>query len=414
MLNRMICTLALIAAICLGLSSNSATGQTKASWDAARKKMVDEYIITCGIKNQRVIQAMIDTLRHEFVPSQYRKQAYYDSAIAIGEAQTISSPFIVAYMTECLDPQPTDRVLEVGTGSGYQAAVLGEIVDQVYTIEIGEDLGRNAAKTLKRLDYDNVHVRVGDGFQGWPKYAPFNKIIATCSPERVPQPLIDQLAEGGLMIIAVGERYQQSLYLFRKRDGKLESEVLRPTLFVPMTGRAESLRQVQPDPANPSILNGNFELPIGDDGFVQGWYYERQAKLVDDAKAPQGERYVEFKNDDVGRAAHMLQGFPVDGSKVASLKVTAQVKSELTFPGPSKGDVPLLAISFYVEERRDLGVGFLGPFVGTQDWHEEAKLIAVPRQAKEGIIRIGLFGATGTITFDAITLEKGSVRPGEK
>ena len=405
MLNRMICTLALIAAICLGLSSNSATGQTKASWDAARKKMVDEYIITCGIKNQRVIQAMIDTLRHEFVPSQYRKQAYYDSAIAIGEAQTISSPFIVAYMTECLDPQPTDRVLEVGTGSGYQAAELGEIV---------EELGRNAAKTLKRLDYDNVHVRVGDGFQGWPKYAPFNKIIATCSPERVPQPLIDQLAEGGLMIIPVGERYQQSLYLFRKRDGKLESEVLRPTLFVPMTGRAESLRQVQPDPANPSILNGNFELPIGDDGFVQGWYYERQAKLVDDAKAPQGERYVEFKNDDVGRAAHMLQGFPVDGSKVASLKVTAQVKSELTFPGPSKGDVPLLAISFYDQERRDLGVGFLGPFVGTQDWHEEAKLIAVPRQAKEGIIRIGLFGATGTITFDAITLEKGSVRPGEK
>ena len=414
MLNRMICTLALIAAICLGLSSNSATGQTKASWDAARKKMVDEYIITCGIKNQRVIQAMIDTLRHEFVPSQYRKQAYYDSAIAIGEAQTISSPFIVAYMTECLDPQSTDRVLEVGTGSGYQAAVLGEIVDQVYTIEIVEELGRNAAKTLKRLDYDNVHVRVGDGFQGWPKYAPFNKIIATCSPERVPQPLIDQLAEGGLMIIPVGERYQQSLYLFRKRDGKLESEVLRPTLFVPMTGRAESLRQVQPDPANPSILNGNFELPIGDDGFVQGWYYERQAKLVDDAKAPQGERYVEFKNDDVGRAAHMLQGFPVDGSKVASLKVTAQVKSELTFPGPSKGDVPLLAISFYDEERRDLGVGFLGPFVGTQDWHEEAKLIAVPRQAKEGIIRIGLFGATGTITFDAITLEKGSLRPGEK
>ena len=292
--------------------------------------------------------------------------------------------------------------------------MLGEIVDQVYTIEIVEELGRNAAKTLKRLDYDNVHVRVGDGFQGWPKYAPFNKIIATCSPERVPQPLIDQLAEGGLMIIPVGERYQQSLYLFRKRDGKLESEVLRPTLFVPMTGRAESLRQVQPDPANPSILNGNFELPIGDDGFVQGWYYERQAKLVDDAKAPQGERYVEFKNDDVGRAAHMLQGFPVDGSKVASLKVTAQVKSELTFPGPSKGDVPLLAISFYDEERRDLGVGFLGPFVGTQDWHEEAKLIAVPRQAKEGIIRIGLFGATGTITFDAITLEKGSVRPGEK
>ncbi len=399
-----------LAGFVLSAATATADAQSKSAWDSARKKMVDEYIITCGVKNQRVIQAMIDTPRHEFVPVKYRSQAYFDSAIAIGEAQTISSPFIVAYMTESLDPQPSDRVLEVGTGSGYQAAVLGEIVDQVYTVEIVEELGKTAEKTLKRLEYDNVHVRVGDGFQGWAKYAPFDKIIVTCSPEQVPQPLIDQLAEGGRMIIPVGERYQQTLYLFRKRDGKLESEALRPTLFVPMTGRAESLRQVQPDPTNPSILNGNFELPLGDDGFVQGWYYERQVKLTEDDKAPEGKQYVSFTNEDVGRTAHLLQGFAVDGSQVAALKVTALVKSELTFPGTAKGEVPLIAISFYDEKRRDLGVGYVGPFIGTQDWHDVGKLIPVPRQAREGIIRIGLFGATGTIAFDAVSIEKAQER----
>jgi protein-L-isoaspartate(D-aspartate) O-methyltransferase len=118
-------------------------------------------------------------------------------SLPIGERQTISSPFIVAYMTECLDPQPTDRVLEIGTGSGYQAAVLSPLVKEVYTIEIVESLGKQAAQTLERLDYRNVHVKVGDGYLGWPEHAPFDKIIVTCSPESIPQPLVDQLREGG-------------------------------------------------------------------------------------------------------------------------------------------------------------------------------------------------------------------------
>ncbi len=213
--------------------------------------MVDEDIVAAGVKNKRVIKAMRDTPRHEFVPLRLRNRAYFDMALPIGESQTISPPFVVAYMTEALDPQPGDKVLEIGTGSGYQAAVLSPLVREVYTIEIVEQLGHKAAKTLERLRYDNVKVKVGDGYQGWPEHAPFDKIIVTCSPEKVPPALVAQLKEGGRMVIPVGERYQQTLYLMKKKDGKMVSEALQPTLFVPMTGRAEENRQVKPD-AEPS------------------------------------------------------------------------------------------------------------------------------------------------------------------
>ena len=173
-------------------------------------EMVDKEIVAAGVTNERVIQAMRDTPRHEFVPANQRQYAYLDMALPIGNAQTISPPFIVASMTQEIDPQPTDRVLEIGTGSGYQAAVLSPLVKDVYTIEIVEPLGRRATRTLKRLGYKNVHTRVGDGYKGWPEAAPFDKIIVTCSPEKVPQPLVDQLREGGLMIVPVGERYQQN------------------------------------------------------------------------------------------------------------------------------------------------------------------------------------------------------------
>ncbi|MEZ6105294.1 MAG: protein-L-isoaspartate(D-aspartate) O-methyltransferase [Pirellulaceae bacterium] len=390
--------------------SASASAQPRASFEQLRQRMVQEFVLDCGVRDDRVVEAMQKTPRHEFVPVRYRDQAYTDSAIPIGESQTISSPFIVAYMTESLDPRPTDRVLEIGTGSGYQAAVLAAIVDQVYTSEIVEELGEQAAETHDRLDYANVHVRVGDGFQGWAEHAPFDKIIVTCSPERVPQPLIDQLAEGGRMIIPVGERYQQSLYLFRKVNGQLESEALRPTLFVPMTGRAETLRQVQPDPANPQIINGDFEIADEDPTLIPGWYYERQVEMVEDDKAPEGKQFVRFSNEHLGRSSHLLQGFPIDGSEVHRLRISALVRSDLTFPGTAKTDVPLIAISFYDEERRDLGFAFIGPFIGSQDWHEEVKEIEVPRQAKEAIVRIGLFGATGSISFDAIKIEKTAGR----
>ena len=156
--------------------------------------MVNTAVIGSGVKHERVIQSMLKTPRHEFVPTNIRNQAYFDMALPIGGQQTISAPFIVAYMTEALDPKATDKVLEIGTGSGYQAAVLSPLVRSVYSIEIVEELGYKA--TLNKLKYDNVKTKVGDGFKGWPEYAPFDKIIVTCSPERVPIPLVQQLREG--------------------------------------------------------------------------------------------------------------------------------------------------------------------------------------------------------------------------
>ena len=160
-------------------------------------EMVETAVKGAGITHPKVIRSIQQTLRHEFMPKNVWDQAYLDAGIPIGEGQTISSPFIVAYMTESLDPDREDRVLEIGTGSGYQAAVLSPLVDQVYSIEIVEPLGKQAAKVLKKLKYDNVFTKIGDGFKGWPQHAPFDKIILTCSPEEIPIPLKDQLKEGG-------------------------------------------------------------------------------------------------------------------------------------------------------------------------------------------------------------------------
>ena len=240
-------------------SSGEAPHRARDRYAELRKILVDTRIRTAGVVNERVLAAIEQTPRHEFVPRALREKAYFDMALPIGSAQTISSPFIVASMTETLDPQPTDRVLEIGTGSGYQAAVLSPLVDEVYSIEIVEPLGLTARSVLDRLGYENVFTKIGDGFLGWPGKAPFDKIIVTCSPESVPVPLKEQLREGGSMIIPVGERYQQTLYRMIKRDGELVREPLRPTLFVPMTGTAESGRQLHPDSANPQINNGDFE-----------------------------------------------------------------------------------------------------------------------------------------------------------
>lgn len=366
--------------------------------------MVDSAVIGAGVKDPRVIKSMRQTPRHEFVRSNLRQRAYQDSALPIGDKQTISSPFIVAYMTESLEPRPSDKVLEIGTGSGYQAAVLSPLVKEVYTIEIVETLGRRAARTLSRLGYENVHAKVGDGFQGWPQHAPFDKIIVTCSPERIPQPLIDQLREGGLMVIPVGQRYQQSLYLMRKKDGKLRSEALRPTLFVPMTGTAESRRRVKPDPKNPQVINGGFEEATQENGFVPGWYYQRKQEVETDTGAPEGKQFVTFRNMDEGVDAHLMQGFSIDGRHVKALRLSASIKHSAVQPGLSSTDLPLVAVTFYDSDRRVLLTGFLGPFRGSSPWHEQAKTIRVPPQAREGILRIGLFGGTGEVSFDDVRM----------
>jgi protein-L-isoaspartate(D-aspartate) O-methyltransferase len=387
-------------------SAVQAKEPTRREYEQARRTMVEDFVIAAGVKDERVVKSLLTTPRHEFVSSQYRDRAYYDMALPIGEHQTISSPFIVGYMTQSLDPQPTDKVLEIGTGSGFQAAVLSPLVKDVYTIEIVESLGHKAEKLLKRLDYDNVHVRVGDGYKGWPEHAPFDKIIVTCSPEKVPQPLVEQLADGGLMVVPVGERYQQTLYLYRKRGDKLEAEALLPTLFVPMTGTAEDNREVKPDPANPQVANGGFEEEAFKNGAQPGWYYERQLTWETSDSARQGKHFITMSNEEPGLPAHLLQGFAIDGRKVGEVELSAEVQySELVW-GRALDERPSIAVTLYDENRRELGHFVLGPFHGTSGWSHKAKLLSIPKSAREGILRIGLFGATGSISFDDVRITK--------
>jgi protein-L-isoaspartate(D-aspartate) O-methyltransferase len=205
----------------------------------SRQGMVKNQLMAGGITNPEVLKAMSDVPRHEFVPAAMRPFAYVNGPLPIGHGQTISQPFIVAYMTQVLELTNSDRVLEVGTGSGYQAAILGKLCKEVYTIEIVPELAESSRQLLGRLGFENVHVKAGDGYLGWPEKAPFDAIIVTCAPDHVPEPLVNQLAEGGRLIIPVGEEGTiQQLVLLRKREGKILRENKLDVRFVPMTGKA--------------------------------------------------------------------------------------------------------------------------------------------------------------------------------
>lgn len=207
---------------------------TAQNYAEERAQMVKWQIENRGINDPEILDAMRTVKRHHFVPKQYRSRAYRDGPLSIGHGQTISQPYIVALMTEKLQLDENDKVLEIGTGSGYQAAVLAEITPHVYSIEIVEELAIKARETLRQQGYSNVHLKIGDGFKGWKKHAPFDGIIVTCSPSNVPEPLKQQLAEGGRMIIPVGGPYIQQLVLLKKKQGKIEKSSVSGVRFVPM------------------------------------------------------------------------------------------------------------------------------------------------------------------------------------
>ena len=205
----------------------------------SREGMVKNQLMAGGITSPEVLKAMSDVPRHEFVPAAMRPFAYVNGPLPIGHGQTISQPFIVAYMTQALELTSEDRVLEIGTGSGYQAAILGKLCQEVYTIEIVPELAESSRQLLARLGFENVHVKAGDGYLGWPEKAPFDKIIVTCAPDHVPESLVNQLKEGGRLIIPLGEEGTvQQLVLLRKREGKILRENKLDVRFVPMTGKA--------------------------------------------------------------------------------------------------------------------------------------------------------------------------------
>ena len=257
-------------------------------------------------------------------------------------------------------------------------------------------------KVLDELGYKNVFTKVGDGFQGWQEHAPFDRIIVTCSPEEVPQPLIDQLVEGGLIVVPVGERYQQMLYLMRKKDGNLEREALRPTLFVPMTGTAEDQRKVIADPAKPNFVNGDFEEPPLPSGHMPGWYYQRGLSWQETSNRA---HYVQFDNDKPGRPTNLLQGLAIDGRHVKKIRVTAACKVTDVRQGLDRFELPAVSVRFFDDQRGMLDIQWLGPFRGTHDWKTESRIFRVPEGSREAIVAVGLFGATGTASFDEIRLE---------
>lgn len=396
----------LLAAFGLLLAAAVAQAQhERTDWDAQRDRMVEAAIVEAGVTNQRVVSAMRATRRHEFVPLAQRRLAYADMALPIGASQTISPPFVVAYMTAQLDPQPTDKVLEIGTGSGYQAAVLSPLVAEVYTIEIVPSLGKRAARTLSRLGYDNVHARVGDGYEGWAEAAPFDKIIVTCSPENPPPRLVEQLAEGGRMVIPLGERFQQELCLLKKVNGELERETLRATLFVPMTGAAEERREVLPDPEHPAIVNGAFDEIVDEGADEQrpaGWHYLRQAEIAADAR-PDNPAIV-FKNTEPGLPSQALQGFPVDGRRVKRLRVSFTAKGKNIRFGQQPSQWPYVVVTYYDERRVWLGDEVIGPLRGSFDWTEREERLSVPAATREAGLRIGLLGAVGELWLDDVQI----------
>ena len=234
---------ALLAAQLLvpGCSDGSGDGLSAAdpTRQAERDRMVERQIEARGVKDPAVLRAMRHVPRHQFVPGLYAGQAYWDGPVPSGHGQMISQPYVVAFMTEALTLHSDDKVLEIGTGSGYQTAILAELARDVFSIEIVKPLADQAAEKLKELGYANVQVRAGDGYQGWPEHAPYDAIIVTAAPDHIPKPLLDQLALGGRLILPLGKKHSQSLVLIRRTHSGFEHTTLLPVAFVPMTGAAE-------------------------------------------------------------------------------------------------------------------------------------------------------------------------------
>lgn len=433
---------------------------------AAQRMLETEVIPQLADADEAVLDAMQRVSRDRFVLSNHRSAAYRDTAVPIGNGQTTPSPSVVSYMLEKLNPQPGDKILEIGTGTGYQAAILSLLVEDVYTIEILEPLGKRAAQTLKKNGYKNVHTKIADGFQGWPEAAPFDKIIVTCSPESIPAPLLEQLKDGGTMIVPLGERYQQVFHRVRKKGSEIEKEALIPTLFGSMTGKAETLRTIQPDAKNPMVVGGDFEHNLEDNlesalenRHPAGWHDVKNVKIMADAVSPVGGQYLRFETvtefsanlhemeprrdlDDTtlpssplfeshdenrrhrsrrhsrnnnetkipaeSKTSQIVQGFAVDGKHVSKIRIELTVRGTEIYPVDQtwRKSSGILFVQFYNDEAAMIQSLELANAAGSFEWEKFAMEIFVPKKAKSAIVTLGLFDSTGTLDIDGISIRK--------
>ncbi len=394
---------------------------------AAHDKMVDEEIVAAGIKNPRVIAAMRATPRHEFVQATERPLAYYDMALPIGNSQTISPPYVVAYMTEQLDPQPDDKVLEIGTGSGFQAAVLSPLVKDVYTIEIVKPLGERAARTLKRLKYANVHTKIGDGFAGWAEHAPFDKIIVTCSPEKVPDGTRGRakrrrppdrsgrralsadavlVQEGGRQtrldgVAADAICANDRLGRGRPRNQAGPGQPARRQRQFRRARHQSATQEIVPEPQ--AVLPSK---PADDEAPKPvGWHYQRQLELVEAKDAPDGQHYVRFANSDPGGPAAPCREWRSTAAKFTRLEFPYGFARHRRPRRPQRGRGAGFGSDLLRRKPGQVGHAWLGPWKGTFGWRRESEVIAVPPLAREAVLRIGLHGGVGEVSFDDIQVK---------
>lgn len=372
----------------------------------ARRIMVNEEIAAQGIENQKLLEAMREVPRELFIPLHKRDLAYLNVAITYGDGNVILPPLVTAHLIEKLDPQKNDKVLVIGAGSGYSTALISRMSREVYAVEIDRAVATTAEETLRSLKYTNVKLRVGDGFEGWKEHAPYQRIIVECSPDSVPRPLVDQLAEEGTLLVPTGSEFDQTMYLCKKVNGELTTLSLWPTLLVPMKGKAEELRSHSGLLRTPSILNGGFEEIVPSTKDVPtNWAYVRQGNVVEDSSCPEGSHALSFVNVTRGVAATAIQAFPVDGKNVSELTLACKIWGKDIRPGQNRQQLPRMEVRFYDEKLRYVGGDWMGGWNMTFSWVKKDHVFNVPRPAKFAVLRIGLGGATGEIRFDDIRLE---------
>jgi protein-L-isoaspartate(D-aspartate) O-methyltransferase len=405
--------LPLMLRICLVMAVFSLASQQPASAQSglrelleARRLMVQEEIAAQGIENERLLEAMREVPREQFLPLSRRNLAYINVAITYGDGQIVLPPLVTAHLIEQLNPQKNDKVLVIGPGSGYSTALLSRMAREVYAVEIDPAVAKMAEETLARLKYTNVKLRVGDGFEGWKEHAPYQRIIVECSPDSVPKALVEQLAEGGMLLVPTGDEFDQTMHLCKKENGKLTTLSLWPTLLLPMKGKAEELRSQSEMPRDPSILNGGFEELVPKTKDIPAhWAYVRQGRAIADEFCPEGKNSLAFVNITAGAAATALQAFPVDGKKVSELSFACKVWGKDIRPGQNRQQLPRVEVRFFDEKRRLVGGDWMGGWHLTFDWLGKEHVFSVPRTAKFAVLRIGLGGATGEIRFDDLRLE---------